>query len=137
MVFNFTNQMRDETLAKLFQYVQGKRINLLFFNLDDGEFFARFADGVPLYSTQGKMIANKYSLVHFDGPHTRDDVWREVSFFLEGRLAPGACLCFDDIGNYDHERIEHLLYAHGFKAIRKVGRKAAYKLSESRDAARC
>lgn len=124
---DYTNEMRDECLANLYAYVKEKKINFQFFNLEDTEFFKRYADGVPVYNLN-KTIERNYSFVHFDGPHAVSPLLTEIDFFIEKAL-PGTCWCFDDVtGYYDHDVIEKVLFDLGFKLIEKTWHKALYQL---------
>lgn len=123
---DYTNQMRDECLANLYQYTLLKKVPFIFFNLEDTEFFKRYHDGVPVYDIE-KSLQNRYSFVHFDGPHAVQPLKEEIFFFLE-RSEPGTCWVFDDVtGYYDHDEIEAVLFAHGFKLIEKTRHKALYQ----------
>jgi cephalosporin hydroxylase len=121
----YTNQMRNQTVSKLYNYANEKNIDFHFFNLEDVEFFARYADGVPIYQDK-KTILNKYSLVHFDGAHTHDAVLNEILFF-HPRTDKGAVFVFDDVvGWYDHEDIHKVLYYYGWSKCIHSERKWAY-----------
>jgi hypothetical protein len=123
---NYTNEMRDECLADLYNYARHIKQSFLFFNLEDTEFFNLYRDGVPVYN-QFKAIENKYSFVHFDGPHAIEPLMIEICFFLD-RANKGTCWVFDDIeGYYDHDKIEQTLFKYGFKLIEKTKRKALYQ----------
>ncbi len=123
---DYTNDMRDECLSNLYQYTRQKQVPFIFFNLEDTEFFKRFADGVPTYNID-VTVWRKYSFVHFDGPHAMDPILQEVKFFRD-RIAPGACWVFDDVvGYYDHDCLELGLFEIGFKLIDKTRHKALYQ----------
>jgi hypothetical protein len=123
---NYTNEMRDECLADLYSYARQIKQSFLFFNLEDTEFFKRYADGVPIYNLS-KTIEKKYSFVHFDGPHAVEPLAVEIKFFLD-RINKGACWVFDDVeGYYDHNRIEKIIIQYKFKLIEKTKRKALYQ----------
>lgn len=127
--YDYTNQMRDETIGRLYQYVVGKPVNLVVLIMEDTEFMRRFADGVPIYQNRKKWIWTKYALVFFDGPHSEAAVREEMMFFLShGRMANGGVFVFDDIGNYDHDSIENTLLSIGAELIEKTPRKASYRL---------
>lgn len=123
---DYTNEMRDECLANLYQYTRQKNISFLFFNLEDREFFKRFSDGVPVYNNE-KEIINEYSFVHFDGPHAVNPLLAELGFFIE-RINPGACFAFDDVvGYYNHAIIESWIFNRGFRLIAGTHKKALYQ----------
>jgi hypothetical protein len=123
---DYTNDMRDECLANLYQYTRMKQVPFIFFNLEDTEFFKRFGGGVPVYNIE-KRVEVDYSFVHYDGPHAVYPLLEEIMFFL-GRVQPGACWCFDDIvGYYDHAQVEDVLFRNDFKLIDKTRHKALYQ----------
>jgi hypothetical protein len=125
--FDYTNGMRNETLPGIYDYIRDKSINFLFFNLEDTEFFARFADGVPIYSGKTKVIANKYGFAHIDAQHTLEAVMTEVNFILNVRDMPGTILCFDDVYAYDHDAVESIVLKNGYETVRRGRAKAAYR----------
>lgn len=123
---DYTNEMRDECLANLYQYTLQQKQQFIFFPLEDTEFFKRFADGVPVYNLE-KVIETKYSFVHFDGPHSIAPLWAEIEFFAQ-RIDKGACFVFDDVnGYYNHDFIEGTLFSMGFLLIQKTYHKALYQ----------
>jgi len=121
----YGNKMRRETLYALYRYAHENNKNLLFFVLEDTEFFKRFADGFPYYE-KDKIVYTKYSLVHFDGPHNIKDILIEIDFFKD-RIETGGIFVFDDIDNYDHDKVEKQVLDLGFTIFKKGVRKAAYK----------
>jgi hypothetical protein len=117
---DYTNKMKqDALLAIIKEYPEFN-----FVNLEDSEFFKRFADGYPVYDFEKKLLT-QYETVHFDGPHDTESVMNEVNFFLERR--PKQCVyIFDDIDTHDIDRIgEHLIW-NGFKQFKKGIRKAVF-----------
>lgn len=123
---DYTNDMLADCMKNLYPYAQSKGVQFIFINLEDTEFFNRYADGVPVYNIN-KTIENKYSFVHFDGPHAVDPLIKEIEFFAK-RIDKGACFCFDDVvGYYDHGIIDLLLMHKGFKLIQTTHHKALYQ----------
>ena len=117
---DYTNKMKqDALLAIIKEYPEFN-----FINLEDSEFFKRYADGYPVYDFEKKLLT-KYETVHFDGPHDTESVMKEVDFFLERR--PEQCVyIFDDIDTHDIDKIgEHLIW-NGFKKFKKGKRKAVF-----------
>ena len=117
---DYTNKMKqDALLAIIKDYPEFN-----FVNLEDSEFFKRYADGYPVYDFEKKLLT-KYETVHFDGPHDTESVMKEVDFFLDRR--PEQCVyIFDDIDTHDIDKIgEHLIW-NGFKQFKKGSRKAVY-----------
>lgn len=123
---DYTNQMKYDCLKNLYAYAAEKFIDFQFFNLEDTEFFKRYADGIPTYN-QVKTIQDKYSFAHLDGPHCHAALIDEIGFFIN-RMDKGACVCCDDVtGYYDHDKIEQHLFELGFDLIEKTKRKALYQ----------
>lgn len=126
---DYTEDMKADCMINIYEYVKEKKVHFIFFNLEDTEFFERFDDGVPVYSID-KYLINKYSFVHFDGPHAVEPILDEINFFLS-RTNSGACFVFDDISSvdvyYDHDTVEQYLFENGFKLIEKRDRKALYQ----------
>lgn len=117
---DYTNKMKqDALLAIIKEYPEFN-----FINLEDSEFFKRYADGYPVYDFEKKLLT-KYETVHFDGPHDTESVMKEVDFFLNRR--PEQCVyIFDDIDTHDIDKIgEHLIW-NGFKEFKKGKRKAVF-----------
>ena len=120
MRLDYTNKMKQEALLDLIK--EYPEFN--FINLEDSEFFKRFADGYPVYDHEKKLLT-QYEMVHFDGPHDTESVMKEVNFFLDRK--PKQCVyVFDDIDTHDIDRIgEHLIW-NGFKEIKKGNRKIVF-----------
>ena len=117
---NYTNNMKQVAVSKL---IQGYP-EFNFVNLEDSEFFKRFADGYPIYD-EHKILLTQYETVHFDGPHDTESVMKEVEFFIARK--PKQCLyIFDDIDTHDIDKIGKYLIWNGFKEFKKGERKAVY-----------
>lgn len=124
---DYSNGMRNETLAALYYYVGAHPVNPVPMIMEDTEFFKRFADGVPFYQGN-KVLETQYALVFFDGPHDVPSIVTEIEFF-HPRSPKGAMWVFDDVmGYYDHEKIEQIVFGLGWKMIEKTDRKASYTL---------
>lgn len=124
---DYTNEMLCDCMSNIYRYAQSRGVQFIFKQLEDTEFFKRYADGVPVYNEVKKMY-NTYSFVHFDGPHALLPLMREIEFFRE-RALPGTCWVFDDVkGYYPHDDVEHYLFSIGFKLIEKTHHKALYQL---------
>lgn len=123
--FDFSNAMRNHTVPWLYYYAYQHEIDFQFFNLEDHEFFKRYADGVPIYNVD-KALCDMYALVFFDGPHTNPIVQEEIDFFIP-RTSIGSVFVFDDIWMYDHDHIEKQLFTNGWEMIDKQVIKASYK----------
>lgn len=121
---DYTNAMRDEALSNLYLYTFQNEMPFIFFNLEDTEFFTRFADGVPVYQ-ETKHLLNSYAFVHFDGPHTVRHLKAEIDFF-HARSPRGAVWVFDDVKLYDHSQIHEYLRTLQWSLYRTTDKKWAY-----------
>ena len=121
---DYTNAMRNRAISKLYAWCAHTGNDFLFFCLEDTEFFTRFADGVPVYESEKKVL-NQYALVFFDGPHTSRDVIREVEFFAS-RTPVGGVFVFDDIHTYAHAEVDNVLRTKGFQALEQGFCKMSY-----------
>jgi hypothetical protein len=122
----YPNKMMKRVLSELYGYVYDKDIEVLFFPLEDTEFFTRYHNGVPVYSDKEKKIINTYALTYLDGPHNLESTMAEAVFFAE-RSVPGSVLIFDDVENYyDHSKVKEYLENNGWKEIEPPTSKASY-----------
>ena len=123
---DYTNDMKNECMVNLYKYVQGKNINLMFYNLEDIEFFDKFAYGVPVY-IENKRLLDKYSLVFFDGPHDIRSIMNEIEFFKD-KVIKGSVYIFDDVLSYPHATVDEYLLENGFTRLEvgKENRKISY-----------
>jgi hypothetical protein len=85
----------------------------------------RFEDGVVIYNME-KMLINKYALVHIDGPHNLDSVISESEFFIP-RMSKDGFIIYDDVLDYDHDKVHVMLMERGFDLIQNGNRKLTYK----------
>ena len=123
---DYTNEMKKKVTPSLYEYAYSKGINFHFLHLTDDDFFAAFPNGFPVYN-EFRRLENSYAFVFFDGPHDNFGVIREVCFFIP-RTPIGGVYVFDDIWMYEHtQKIESILFAHGFKVLGQSGPKAAYQ----------
>lgn len=122
----YPNSMMKRCLSELYGYIGNKDIEILFFPLEDTEFFDKFYDGVPVYQHGEKEIVNTYALTYLDGPHDLESTMRETVFFAD-RGVPGSILVYDDIANYyDHSKIKEYLLAINWKILEEADSKNSY-----------
>ena len=122
---DYTNQMRKDTLCNLHRYARGREVDVYLLILEDTEYFARYADGYPIYDYT-KRVINEYAMVFFDGPHDAESVMKEIEFF-QPRTPGGGMWVFDDITCYPHDQvIESRLFELGWKLVNKRAPKASY-----------
>ena len=122
---DYTNRMRNESLALIYPLSEELGVNFIFFNMTDDEFFNRFSDGVPIYDYEDRKVST-YSFVHFDGPHTKEIVTDEFDW-INKRTQKGAVIVFDDIRHYDHDSVEEIILKSGWTLLEKGKAKASYK----------
>lgn len=120
---DYDNGMRTRTLAALAYWAASSDYLYYPIFLEDTEYFRRYSDGFPLYSNT-KYLEHDYALVHYDGPHTKLDVLREIAFF-HSRTPVGGIWVFDDVGDYDHPH--SVILDSGFECITQTPRKWAYR----------
>lgn len=123
--YDYTNNMRNETMIALYQYVLGKPVNLTMYHLEDTEFFEKFKDGVPFYNDY-KIVEKNYSLVFFDGPHGLDAIRKEMEFFFF-RTPFGGVWVVDDIHVIPYYLLKDMLQKSGFELIEETKIKASYR----------
>lgn len=92
---DYTNQMKNETLAALWSYIAENPIDFHYFCSTDTQYFADRKHGVVTYDYK-QGLQTLYSTVHLDGPHGVKEVNYEIDWFAT-RMLPGAILCIDDI----------------------------------------
>ena len=126
---DYTNGMRDDTLLNLYVYViqSGCANDFHFFNLEDTEFFQRYADGIPMYN-ETKFMMNQYSVVHLDGPHSTDALKAEIDFF-HPRMPERSIMIFDDVELFGQDKIEAYLVNLGWRSINRGERKESFQKS--------
>jgi len=121
----YTNKMKNNMLKNLYTYCSLNNMEVLYFPLEDTEFFKRYSDGVPVYN-ENKYIINTYALVFFDGPHTTNSVKNEFDFFYN-KIPNGGIIVFDDINQYPHmENLDNYIKNKGFKMIERGFCKISY-----------
>lgn len=122
---DYTNTMKNETLSELYKYANDKNLNIIFFNLEDNEFYKRFSDGVPVYE-ETKKIINTYSFVHIDGQHEYNAVRIAAEFFVS-RITEKGFIIFDNTNHYDHYLIHKLLIDNEFILVENILHKLVYR----------
>lgn len=122
---DYTNDMRNQTLADLYRYAGDHRLNVLFFNLEDSEFYHRFWDGVPIYEEE-KIMVNEYCCVHVDGQHDLPSVMKAAEFF-SSRMPRNAVIFFDNTDHYDHSTVHDFLLTKDFTYLEDVVYKKIYR----------
>jgi len=122
----YHNSMKKQMLSELYAYCFSINQEVMYFPLESYEFCNRFADGVPVYE-QEKKIINEYALVHCDGSHRLEDVLAEFNFF-EKRISKGGFIVFDDIHIYPHmEKLDPIIRRAGYEIMQQGNNKVSYK----------
>ncbi len=124
---DYTEEMMHDCCGLMHPYAKSKNVKWRFFPLEDVEYFSVFANGLPLYDLE-KRYENRYSMVHFDGPHSVAQILTEVEFFNE-RTPSGAVYVFDDAipEFYDHEQVHAVLINTGWELVKQGVKKAMYR----------
>lgn len=115
---DYTNQMRNQTISDIFKFAYDNEVNLIFFNMEDSEFYKRFSDGVPVYDME-KELVNEYAFVHIDGQHDLESVMIAADFFKD-RVSLGGILVFDNTEQYEHDKVDYFLKQNGFTFLENV-----------------
>ena len=122
---DYTNSMKNKMLMHLYSYCHENKMEVLFFPMEDTEFFKRFSDGIPVYN-EYKQIINDYSLVFFDGPHTTELVKNEFDFF-KNKIVKYGYIVFDDIDQYPHMlNLDRYITENGFEKVQQTLCKISY-----------
>lgn len=124
---DYTNKMKNETLASLYSFCSTHDINFNLFCLTDFDFFDKFENGIFIYD-QNRILLNKYALVHLDGPHTTEDLIKEINFF-KPRISLGGYIVLDDVtGFYNLQKLEEVILDDDtFVLVENDNCKASYK----------
>jgi len=121
----YSDKLRDIAIPALYRYCVGSKVNFLFFQMTDTQFFTRFGDGVPIYINGKEYITNVYAFVYFDGPHTTKATLTEMMFF-EQKTVPGSIFVFDDVTFYNHDKLQKILLAKNWKVLEETEHKISY-----------
>lgn len=124
---DYTNKMKNETLSRLYSFCSTHNINFNLFCLTDFDFFDKFENGVIIYD-QNRKILDKYALVHLDGPHTTEDLIKEIDFF-KPRISLGGFIVLDDVqGYFNLQKLEEIILCDStFVLVENDNHKASYK----------
>ena len=118
--YDYFNSMRNEAISNLYKYADIRGVNIIFYNLEDSEFYKRFADGVPVYDSGTKTIVSKYCLVHIDGQHDVKSVDIATDFFIKNLSVKGV-IVYDNTDYYEHEEIHNKLLSNNFEVLIEEG----------------
>jgi hypothetical protein len=118
--YDYFNSMRNEAISNLYRYADIRGVNIIFYNLEDSEFYKRFADGVPVYDNGIKTIESKYCLAHIDGQHDVKSVDIATDFFIKNLSVKGV-IVYDNTDYYEHEKIHDKLLANNFEVLIEEG----------------
>ena len=121
----YTNKMKNNMLKNLYSYCADNDMEVIFFPLEDTEFFEKFSNGIPIYNEQ-KMVMNVYALVFLDGPHTTKHIKIEFDFF-KNKIPIGGMIIFDDIDQYPHmNNLDEYIKSNNFNIVEKGDCKISY-----------
>lgn len=91
---DYDETMRNTCLSNMYRFVIQHGVHWKLIELTDTDFFEQCRNGIIFYNLE-RVVINKYSLIHFDGPHNIEALKSEFSFFYP-RMSVGGILCFDD-----------------------------------------
>ncbi len=126
VVLDYTNEMRNRAMSRIYQLADKHKVNFQFFNLSDEDFFEHFKDGVPIYTGGVRMLVNQYCFAHLDGPHHVELVEKEAQWFAE-RMVKGGIVVTDDVDLFDFERFLVFANSFGLELVRKGDVKAIFR----------
>jgi len=118
--YDYFNSMRNETISNLYKYAENRNVNIIFYNLEDSEFYKRFSDGVPTYDNGKKQVQSKYCLAHIDGQHDLKSVDIATDFFIQ-HLSVKGIIVYDNTDYYEHESIHDKLLNNNFEVLIQEG----------------
>lgn len=118
--YDYFNSMRNETISNLYKYADIRDVNIIFYNLEDSEFYKRFDDGVPIYDNGEKIIMSKYCLAHIDGQHDVKSVDIATDFFIKNISVKGI-IVYDNTDYYEHGEIHNKLLNNNFEVLIEEG----------------
>ena len=95
---DYTNNMKKKCLKAMYNWAFDCDMYLNFLCMTNDQYFVRFADGVPFYEGEEKIIS-KYSVAFLDGPKSNEITAQELDFFGP-RMSVGGKLVIDDIGHH-------------------------------------
>lgn len=112
---SYNNSMRNKTMANLFDFAEKTETNIIFFNMEDQEFFRRFSDGVPIYN-ETKKIENEYCFVCIDAQHNLKSVLEATNFFIN-KVSKKGIIVYDNTDWYNHDSIDDILISNNYTCI--------------------
>jgi hypothetical protein len=118
--YDYFNSMRNEAISNLYKYADIRGVNIIFYNLEDSEFYKRFADGVPVYDKGIKTIESKYCFAHIDGQHDVKSVDIATDFFIKNLSVKGV-IAYDNTDYYEHNEIHNKLLSNNFEVLIEEG----------------
>ena len=121
---DYTNLMKLRLKKDMIDYP-----NFHLMEMTDAEFMYKYRNGLTIYEDKPKLL-DKYTVVHFDGPHRTVDVLKEVLFFCD-RSHVGTTFCFDDYKLYKMDLIDKVCDEHGFRPIKKGDQKYVIRKEHS------
>ena len=102
--FDYTNDMKKETMANLFQYVRGKPVNFMYACWTDRAFMSYFDEnGWTVYDIKETDIW-EIAFAFLDGPHDDESVHDEL-LFMENHMRSGGKVVIDNIDYFDMDGI--------------------------------
>lgn len=110
--FDYTNDMKKQTMIDLFTYVQDKPVNFIPICLTSDDFFALYSSGVSIYNIE-RQIINKIAFAFVDGQHDTSSVLADC-FNIGEKAVTGTRIVIDNIDFFDLEDVLYELHHQGF-----------------------
>ena len=110
--FDYTNDMKKQTMIDLFSYVKDKPVNFIPICLTSDDFFALYSSGVSIYNIE-RQIINKIAFAFVDGQHDTSSVLADC-FNIGEKAVTGTRIVIDNIDFFDLEDVLYELHHQGF-----------------------
>lgn len=124
---DYDDNMMVRCIPNMYQFAFEHCVTWKFINLTDTDFFELYKNGVPVYDLE-RVVHQKYSMVHFDGPHSVNDILHEILWFND-RMYSGSTIVIDDITPdfFDIVPINELLTSLGWSILKQGLKKGLYQ----------
>jgi hypothetical protein len=122
--FDYTNDMKKQTMIDLFGYVQNKPINFIPICLTSDDFFYIYREGIPIYNIETDVI-NKIAFAFVDGQHDTNSVLNDCSNITE-RSTVGTRIVIDNITFFDLDLVEKFMKIQKFQVEEKGNTKITF-----------
>lgn len=116
--FDYTNEMKKEAMASIFQYIQGNPINFVPFCLTSERFFEVFGNKVPVYCDMICIDWLPYAFAFIDGQHDTESVINDCAKVASNSVS-GTRIVIDNIDFFDLDQLIDVMTFHQFEIEEK------------------